>query len=174
MVTTPRLLRAVRMARRAPPETTPMKTMTLDQYINDPPPSPTPVPITPVRPCFSMLDGGLMRTRPGPTMLALYGSLEEVARAVDAAGDKGVAPDQILISKRIDAPDVDVALTFLLFISAATRDAHDLYRANCPCVEGEALSRFQTLQDLEDTDDPEFGPVAVGLPAAPPRPRLAE
>jgi hypothetical protein len=151
-----------------------MKTITLEEYITNHPEPPAPAAIAPVRPCFSMHEGGLLRTRPGPTMLALYGSLEEVARALDAAGVKGVAPDEIMIAARLGAADVDVALSFLLFISAATRDRHDLYRANCPCVEGEALSRFQALQDLEDTDDPGFGPVAAGLPPAPPRPRLAE
>jgi hypothetical protein len=151
-----------------------MEPMTLDQYIANQPEPPAPVAAAPVRPCFGMLEGGLLRSRPGPTMLALYGSLEEVARALDAAGDKGVAADEIMIAARLGAADVDVALSFLLFISAATHDGHDLYRANCPCVEGEALSRFQALQDLEDTDDPSFGPVAAGLPPAPPRPRLAE
>jgi hypothetical protein len=46
-----------------------MKTMTLDQYIENPPDPPTVEPLTPVRPCFSLFEGGLRRTRPAPTML---------------------------------------------------------------------------------------------------------
>jgi hypothetical protein len=150
-----------------------MHTMPLDQYINNPPPPPAPVAITQVRPCFQMLEGGVLRTRPGPAMLALYGALEQVARAFDAAGGGALTPDEILLARGLEAQDVEVALAFLLFISAVTRDESDHYRANCPCVEGEALSRFQPLQDLEDSDDPAFGPVAAGLPPAPPRPPLA-
>jgi hypothetical protein len=148
-----------------------MNTMNLDQYIDNPPAPPAPVPTTQVRPRFQMLEGGVLRTRPGPTMLALYGALERVARAFDAAGASALQPDEILLAHGLEAQDVEVALAFLLFISAVTRDESDRYRANCPCVEGEALSRFQPLQDLEDSDDPAFGPVAARLPPAPPPPR---
>jgi hypothetical protein len=113
---------------------------------------------------------GLLRcrttTRPGPTMVARNGALQEVARTIAAAQGKGLSPDDIVLRAGLPSPDVEVVLSFLLFISAAVRDETDLYRANCPCVEGEALSRFQTLQDLDDTEDTEFGAVAAGLPAA--------
>ena len=135
------------------------KTMTLDEYISNQPEPPTPVAITPVRPCFQMLEGGLLRTRPGPALFARHGSLETVARAIDAAKGWDLTPDDIVTRAVVHAVDAEVVLSFLLFISALTRDASDLYRANCPCVDGEALARFQTFQDIDDFDDREFGPV---------------
>ncbi len=129
-----------------------MKTMTLDEYISNQPDQPTPVAITGVRPCFSMFEGGLKRTRPAPTLLARNGALEDVARVIDLCSQGGGAchaaaatPDEIVHATGLLPAEVGLILSFLLFISAVTRDAGDLYRANCPCVEGEALSRFQAL-----------------------------
>src|SRR5262245_61219874 len=126
-----------------------MKHMTLEQYLaGNPPPPPEPVAAPPVRPRFEMYEGGLKRTRPGPDVLAPSGALNGVARAFDDAPGKPRQPDAIAGRTKRPPAEVEVCLSYLLFISAVTRDAADSYRANCPCVEGEAISRFQALQDL--------------------------
>jgi hypothetical protein len=150
-----------------------MQTYTLDQFTDlDPTPGPPdPVPTTPVRPCFRVRDWGLERARPGPTMWCDLGGLQAVAGVFDAAKGGPLMPDEIVATANVAPAAADVALSFLLFISAVVRDRADLYRSNTPCVEAEALSRHGMLADVESTDDPEAaGSVPINIPPALARP----
>jgi hypothetical protein len=81
--------------------------------------------------------------------------LQAVAGAFDAAKGGPLAPDDVVANANVAPAAADVALSFLLFISAVVRAETDLYCSNTPCVEAEALSRHGMLGDVESTDDPE-------------------
>lgn len=134
-----------------------MKTYTLDEFAQlDPTPDPPdPVPTTPVRPCFRVRDFGLERARPGPTMWCDLSDLQAVAGAFDTAKGGPLMPDEVVAVAGVEPHAADIALSFLLFISAVVRAETDLYCSNTPCVEAEALSRHGMLGGTESTDDPE-------------------
>jgi hypothetical protein len=147
-----------------------MKTYTLDEFAQlDPTPDPPdPVRTTPVRPSFCVRDFGLERTRPGPTAWCDLGVLQAVAGVFDVGKGGPMTPDEVVAAARVEPHAADVALSFLLFISAVVRDEADVYRSNTPCVEAEALSRQGMLAGAAGTDDLEAeGTVPTNAPPVP-------